>query len=206
MKKSLILIIAMLSVALVGCQNEFNDDYADDRGVTTLSVSTTATRTSLGEKAGESYPVYWSEGDRIVVNGVQSEAAVINSEDASSAQFNFSTSVKRPYNITYPYTSTSTASAPKVVFLAEQSYVEGTFASGAAPMCGYSDSNSKIELKHLAGVLRLPVKAKKSGVTLSKVVVTSSAKIAGEFAVNCSSAALTSSSSAKKGYATTSSL
>ena len=197
MKKSLILIIAMLSVALVGCQNEFNDDYADDRGVTTLSVSTTATRTSLGEKTGDSYPVYWSEGDRIVVNGVQSDAAVINSEDASSAQFNFSTSIKRPYNITYPYTSTSTASSPKVVFLAEQSYVEGTFASGAAPMCGYSDSNSKIELKHLAGVLRLPVKAKKSGVTLSKVVVTSSAKIAGEFAVNCSSAALTSSSNAK---------
>ena len=198
MKKSLLSIFATLSVVLVGCQTDPIDSAIGSDGSTILTVSTAVTRTSLGEKAGDVYPVYWSEGDKILVNGVQSEEAVIKAEDASTAQFTIDSSVKYPYNITYPYASNCTASAPKVTFLAEQSYVEGTFASGSAPMCGYVANNAtKIELKHLAGVLRLPIKAKKEGVTLQKVVVTSNsgAKLAGEFAVNCSTSVITPNAS-----------
>ena len=199
MKKSLFLAIALLAVALVGCQTDHIDNSIESGGETTLTASTAVTRTSLGEKSGDTYPVYWSEGDKIVVNGVQSEAAVINAADATNAQFTITSSVKYPYNVTYPYASNSTATSPKVVFPATQSYVEGTFASGNAPMCGYVENNStKIAMKHLAGVLRLPIKAKKEGVTIKKVVITSNsgAKIAGEFSVNCSSATLTPSTSA----------
>ena len=189
----------MLSMVAIGCQTDPIDNTVGNGGSTTLTVSTAATRTSLGEKDGDVYPIYWSAGDKIVVNGVQSEEAVINATDASTAQFTVNSSVKHPYNITYPYASNCSATSPRVVFLAEQSYVEGTFASGSAPMCGYVESQStKIELKHLSGVLRLPIKAKKEGVTLQKVVVTSNsgAKITGEFAVNCSTSVLTPSASA----------
>ena len=199
MKKSLFLIIAVLSMVAIGCQTEPIDNTVDNGGHTTLTVSTTATRTSLGEKDGDVYPIYWNAGDKILVNGVQSEEAVINATDASTAQFTVNSSVKHPYNITYPYASNCSATSPRVVFLAEQSYVEGTFASGSAPMCGYVENQTtKIELKHLSCVLRLPIKAKKEGVTLQKVVITSNsgAKIAGEFAVNCSTSVLTPSASA----------
>ena len=198
MKKSLLSIFATLSMVLVGCQTDPIDSAIGSDGSTILTVSTAVTRTSLGEKAGDVYPVYWSEGDKILVNGVQSEEAVIKAEDASTAQFTIDSSVKYPYNITYPYASNCTATSPRVVFPAQQSYEEGTFASGSAPMCGYVENNAtKIELKHLAGVLRLPIKAKKEGVTLQKVVVTSNsgAKLAGEFAVNCSTSVITPNAS-----------
>ena len=199
MKKSLFLAIALLAVALVGCQTDPIDNSIESGGETTLTASTAVTRTSLGEKSGDTYPVYWSEGDKIVVNGVQSEAAVINAADATNAQFTITSSVKYPYNVTYPYAANCTATSPRVVFPTTQSYVEGTFASGSAPMCGYVENNStKIDMRHLAGVLRIPIKAKKEGETLKKVVITSNsgAKIAGEFAVNCSTGALTYSASA----------
>lgn len=198
MRKILLLIPALLSMLFVGCQTDksVDDSVMINDGSTTLTVSTPITRTYLGEKSGDVYPVYWSDDDRIAVNGVQSESAVIDTEDATVAQFTVNTSVKYPYSITYPYTTTTTANAPKVVFPAEQSYVAGTFASGNAPMCGYvSNAGSRVELNHLAAILRLPIKAKSEGVVLAKVVITadSSVKLAGEFAVNCSEATLSPS-------------
>ena len=165
MKKNLLLISALLSMLFVGCQTDtLVDDGVMADGTTTLTVSTSVTRTYLGEKVGDVYPVYWSENDRIAVNGVQSESAIIDVEDATTAQFAINASVKYPYSITYPYIASTSAAAPKVLFPAEQNYVAGTFASGDAPMCGYvSSDNGKVMLNHLAGVLRLPIKAKSEG-------------------------------------------
>ena len=194
MKNFLLTILMLISALFVGCQTDLASDsivegnIANGEGVTTLTISTTeATRTVLGEKSGDTYPLYWSEGDRIAANGVQSEPAVINEANAASAQFTFSTAINYPFSVTYPYTSTSTASAPKVVFPAEQSYAEGTFATQSVPMCGYlANGNAKIEMKHLAGILRFAVKSAKTDVVLEKIVITSSgAKLAGEFNVDC---------------------
>ena len=43
-------------------------------GLTEITLSLEASRTQLGEKAGEVYPLYWSEGDAISANGVASAA------------------------------------------------------------------------------------------------------------------------------------
>lgn len=202
MKNFLLTILMLISALFVGCQTDLASDsiiegnIANGEGVTTLTISTTAaTRTALGEKSGDTYPVYWSEGDRIAANGVQSEPAVINEANAASAQFTFSTAINYPFSVTYPYTSTSTASAPKVVFPAEQSYAEGTFATQSVPMCGYlANGNAKVEMKHLAGILRFAVKSAKTDVVLEKIVITSSgAKLAGEFNVDCAAATISPS-------------
>ena len=194
MKIKLYFIAIICALSLVACQNDTAEGVVCD-GITTLSVSLPDTRTSLGEKSGNTYPVYWSEGDKIAVNGAESDAAVVDAESASKASFNFDTTISYPYNITYPYTSTTTAKAPKVLFPAEQNYAEGTFAEGSAPMCGYVVSNSgAVTLKHLAGVAKFPLKANAEGVVLSKIVITSSsAKLSGEFAVNCQTATISPS-------------
>lgn len=196
MKIRLYFYAIICAILLVACQNDTTESARYD-GLTTLSVSLPETRTSLGDKSGNTYPVYWSEGDKIAVNGAESYAAVVNEADASKAEFTFNTNLSYPYNITYPYTTTTTANAPKVLFPAEQSYVEGTFDEDSTPMCGYAASaGGKITLKHLAGVVKFPIKSNAEGVVLSKIVITSSiAKLNGEFAVDCQNATIAPSES-----------
>ncbi len=171
------------------------DNLITENEITTVGISLEQSRTSLGDKVGEIYPVYWSEGDKIAINGKMSAEASIKADDKAYAEFNFDSSVSRPFHITYPYTASSTAEQPKVEFPAEQHYAEGTFATESAPMCGYATRQGDIQLTHLASVLRLPVKAANEGVILEKVVITSTtnAKLSGIFSVDCATAAITAS-------------
>ena len=171
----------IIALILTSCQREVTLESESTRS---LLLSISQTRTSLGEKEGEVYPVYWSEGDKISANGVESSEALIDENNPSRAQFSFPSVVNYPLNILYP-------SGTKAVFPAEQSYAEGTFAEGCAPMCGYAASASEvIQMRHLAGVLRFALKSN-SGVLLDKIVITSEKAIAGEFAVDCKSGTLT---------------
>lgn len=188
--------VILAGLMLVGCQNFEEQDVVgvDGRSLTVLLAET---RTSLGAKEGTTYPVYWSEGDCIAMNGKCSAEAVINAENRASASFSVNYILNYPYRITYPYVSTTSYASPKVVFPAEQSYVEGSFAQGSAPMCGYAESeNVSLELKHLAAVLRMPVKAHKDGIFLQKIVVKAinNAKIAGTFSVDCRNGAISATS------------
>lgn len=194
-KKGLFVAIVLL---LLGCQTDVATDIISGVGVTSLTIALPHTRTALGDKSGNTYPLYWSEGDKIVVNGVVSSEAQINASNPASAEFNFASSVDYPLCITYPYTSSTTASEPKVVFPSVQEYAEGTFATETAPMCAYmSNLTDKITMKHLAGALRFAIKANEQGVVLEKVVVSSaSAKLAGEFAVDCADGTIVPSESA----------
>ena len=190
------LILPILVLLFVGCTTENTLDNTNiEGGKVVLTLSTRSTRTSLGKKEGDTYPVYWSEGDKIVVNGSISDEAIINDKSASTAQFTIENSIERPYHITYPYTEGCTKEAPRVTFPAEQHYIEGSFADGYAPMCGYSEKQGLIELSHLAGVLRLSIKASQENILLEKIVITSSsAKLAGDFFVDCTNGSITPSS------------
>ena len=185
-------IFVAFALLLVGCSTDTINDGETivGDGATTLTLSIQSTRTALGEKVGDTYPVYWSEGDKIAVNGVASSEAVIKAENRSVATFKVESELSTPYYITYPY---SEGVSPKVIFPTEQEFAEGTFAQGYAPMCGYTENRGgNVELKHLAGVLRFPVKASSEGITLEKVVITSlnGTKISGEFAVDCTTAVI----------------
>jgi hypothetical protein len=142
MKKLLILLTSTLFFA-VGCQT--NTDITPSEEGFALSISLAPTRITLGNKTGDSYPAYWSDGDRLVVNGEQSDEAIIDANDRSKAVFKFSeaTALSYPLNITYPYCATTTAEQPMVEFPAQQSYTKGSFEVGSAPMCGYVSSNEK---------------------------------------------------------------
>ena len=69
-------------------------DTTEDLGVavggqTTLTISLEESRTQLGEKADGLYPLYWSEGDQLSLNGVASAALTADQAGAASTQFTF---------------------------------------------------------------------------------------------------------------------
>ena len=148
LKNAVTLILALLAVA---CQGDITTDKTIGGGISSLTISTPATRTYLGTKDSDTYPLYWSEGDRIVVNGVTSNEAVINPSNPSSASFTFDAVVNYPLSILY----SATTSAGCACFPQEQTYEQNTIKSEYAPMYGYvAQSRDRVTLNHLATILR----------------------------------------------------
>ena len=175
-------------------------------GQTTLSISMAeVTKTHLGEKVGELYPLLWSEGDAIAVNGVVSTPLTAEQADANVASFTLDGELQQPYCVVYPAEASraegDVTEGEEVVepepantvypvnFLAEQPYTVGTFAPKAAPMYGYTTEQSMIQMQHLTGVLRLAIKGNGEKVT-SILIKVEGGKIAGAFTVDCATGAV----------------
>ena len=188
--------VAMTGLFAFSCVTDTTEDLGvnvGDKGQTTFSVSLEGSRTQLGEKdANGKYPLYWSEGDQIAINGQASAALTANYDGAATAEFQFEKELTAPYCVVYPATEgAGEGTTYPVNFLAEQPYTVGTFASGAAPLYGYvaEAGNSTIQLNHLTGVLRLAVKG--NGEALTSIVIKSEiGKIAGPFTVDCTKGTL----------------
>ena len=183
MKNFTKIFMAVTALVAISCATDVTEDLGVNlTGPTTITVSLEESRTQLGEKADGVYPLYWSEGDQISVNGAAS--AALTEGGNASATFTFGTTLSYPYSVVYP-----AATANEVTFLASQEYVAGTFAAGAAPMYGYAASaDEAIQLYHLAGALRFDVSGE---ATLSSLTVESeSGNLAGTYAVDCATGAL----------------
>ena len=129
---------AVITLSVFSCATDTTNDlpagFDSDNNQTELLISLEMSRTHLGNKAENGYPVYWSENDRIAVNGVSSRDAEIDINDRSRAIFSFDNLLSYPYAITYPYANGTTADLPIVAFPAEQNYVENSTESGILPM------------------------------------------------------------------------
>lgn len=185
-----------VAVAVVMGAFACTTDTTEDLGIvsvgkTTVNVSLEASRTQLGDKDAEGkYPLFWSAGDAIAINGVASQPLAASFDGLASASFSFDGEVVRPFSAVYPAPAEGVTAAEglfPVTFLATQAYTEGTFVSGAAPMCGYTEGD-ELQLNHLTGVLRFAIKGEK---TLSSIVITAEKPIAGNFDVNCQTGELT---------------
>lgn len=194
MKRFTSIICTFVALAISACRTDSGFDSTIVNDSSSITVSLEQTRTSLGVKSDDIYPVYWSEGDRLAVNGVLSEEAQIDESNPSIANFKVEGSLTYPISVVYPYSTSTTADKAIVEFPAEQFYTANTFASGYAPMCGYATTPSgKLTLSHLSTILRFPIKSALEGIVLEKVVITSTSgiKLAGEFEVDCANARIT---------------
>ncbi len=148
--------MAVVALVAVSCTTDTTQDLGvglgNNEGLTQISLSLEQSRTQLGEKAGEVYPLYWSEGDQISINGVASTALSADAAGAATATFSVAGSPAKPYCIAYP-----AAAAGQVVFADEQTHTEGTFASGVATMYAYAEDGLGVSLNHLTGVLKIGV-------------------------------------------------
>ena len=200
MKNFTKIFLAVSALFAISCTTDVTNDpgvqLGNGEGLTTLTLSLEESRTQLGSKTEEGlYPLTWSAGDAIAVNGVASAALTDDQAGSANGVFTFAAEITRPYNVVYPAPSedvvVETEGLTPVKFLATQTYVAGSFCDGAAPMYGFAaeDSTGAIQMKHLSGVLRLAPKGE--GIILKQIKITSEkGYISGAFDVNCSDGTL----------------
>ncbi len=136
-------ILSVLATALLSCTRQEQASSGDF--VLEVSMPETVTKTVLGPKAAGVYPVLWSVGDYITVNGVPSKPLTTLEAGAATAAFHFSESIKTPYHVQYG------SGVPSA-----QQYSEGNIRAFAAPM-GVTSYDASFTLEHQACVLSLPL-------------------------------------------------
>ena len=95
--------VAMFAFACVTDTTEdLGIEVGKGGGNTQITLSLEESRTQLGEKADGLYPVYWSEGDAIAVNGAISAPLAAEAAGQSSATFQINGDVAYPYCVVYP--------------------------------------------------------------------------------------------------------
>ena len=176
------------------CTTDVTEDLSvqagNGAGQTEILLSLEESRTQLGEKAGEVYPLYWSNGDKISVNGTESNALSV-SGNSSVAAFTIPGTLTAPYCIAYP-----AAPEGQVLFAAEQSYAEGTFASGVSTMYAYSENGGGAAMQHLTGVLKIGVVGDKK-LSYAQISTVDRAPIAGAFAFDFAKGEATATEASK---------
>ena len=154
-----------------------------------VGISCIQSKTWLDYQAGGSpLKVYWSDGDKINVNGISSlSLSVEEGAKMPVADFNIY-GVEAPFKVIYPATIVSGTTYDsdgymKVELPSSQAYHPTTFASGAAIMCGYSD-NSNVTLSNLCSAVRVNVKGTETIVSASVISASESAPLCGDFKIN----------------------
>ena len=191
-----IFIAVVAGIFAFACTTDTTEDLGLQVGgangaIVELSLSLEESRTQLGEKSGELYPLYWSEGDKISVNGIESGEAQINKSNPASATF--AVSEAATYAVAYP-----AAPVGQVLFADKQSHVAAgnTFASGVSTMYGYSEDANNIKLNHLTGVLKIGI-AGEAVLSKAQISTIDRAPIAGAFGIDFQTGELTATSASK---------
>ena len=197
-------LLSLAAVALLAsCAKEMPapvDNPGESQVKTYLTVGIAPeTKTHMEDNAGTSHKVFWSNGDKIAVNGTASDALAGLADDVQSTTFSFSGVLSTPYNVVYPasiYSDATHVTLPEV-----QTFADGGFADGMFPMAGYSADGSSITISHLCAVLKISVKRATSGTIDEDNIVAvrfrgcNNEKVNGNFVINYETPALTPESS-----------
>ena len=187
----------MVSVLLtsVSCVQDITEDLTVgvQGGAQEFTVGIDQSRVVLGDRdAMGKYPLYWSNGDKISINGiVSSSLKVEEGEQISQANFTVTPGedqvLEAPFKVLYPGNADG-----QVKFPALQTYTVGTFANGTTPMYGYSEGSATLTLKNLAGAVKIGIKGEE-GVVVTRVLVesTDGKPLSGTYDIDCSTGALT---------------
>ena len=198
MKNLTKLFVAVVALFACACTTDATTDEAiqlgNGNGVTELTLSLDyATKTQLTDKVGDLYPLVWSEGDQISVNGIASSALTAQQAGKDSATFSFGGVLATPYQIAYP-----AANEGEVLFASQQTHTANTtFGNGVATMYGYSENGADITLNHLTGVLKIGVTGDGEILTQAQISTIDRAPIAGAFDINFATGELEATESSK---------
>lgn len=177
----------LAAVALCSCGREELPEKTD--GVVLraglVSAQTKTWLDSEGSKDSPTKKVYWSDGDKINVNGqVSSPVSVTEGEKISEADFHLR-SVDGPYNVIYPHDIVldeiyDEAGCVTISLALSQTFHPTTFASGSAVMYGYSESEN-VTLHNLCAAVRVNLTGAVGVSAASLVSESTDAPICGTF-------------------------
>ena len=199
-----IFMAVVAGVLAFSCVTDTTEDLGVNLGEgqsTTIGISLEDSRTHItgATDAEGKYLMYWSEDDKIAVNGKASEPLKDVPEGTKSATFKVNAVLDYPYEIVYPAPAEGVKAQAEgcqvVTFPSVQAHNANSFAEGAVPMYGYVDNEgASTTLNHLAGVLRFLVQCGEGveNTTLKSMVVeVNHGSIAGNFDVDCANGTLT---------------
>lgn len=160
LKRTFIILTASLPLSVTSCLTEYEDTTNALSSGETIEFSValpdgSLTKTYLGERIENTFPLLWAEGDKVSMNGTVSTP--VSAEDAGkrSSTFSFRGSVKAPFNILYP----ATTEADKVVFPELQIYRPDSFDPSAFPMYASCEGHEDATMRHLGTLLGFPFAA-----------------------------------------------
>ncbi len=190
MKKIFTLIAAaMMTFVAVSCDKEEHlpDNHKDI--ILRASISNSATKTSLGNKVNEQYPVLWSAGDQIAVfqgdamfkfdliGGDGTTTGTFELDKNSSVGVEFSEN--EPYTAIYPYSAIKKNGNLIYEAPAIQQYVNNSFEAGVSPMYAYNGSASGMTFSNIFSILKLNIKGV-AGEKVQEIQVGSNMPLAGD--------------------------
>lgn len=156
--------MALMGLLFTACLKE-ETSGASEGGEKTLSVGLPSVQSKTwldyaNKEAGQPIKVYWSDGDQINVNGQSSLPLVVN-ENPIKGDFQLP-SLTAPYYIVYPNDIVTgqydAEGSIEVELPSVQAYTEGSFASGAALMCGFAETLDNVQVNNLCAAIRVNIK------------------------------------------------
>lgn len=135
------------------------------------------------------FKTLWANGDAVAVNGVTSDALVVDAAVAT-ADFVVRAELEAPFNALYP-ASVLKAETVDVVTLPAQAYVAEVAAEAVLPMAAQAQDRA-LAFNQLCSVVKFTVTSEEA-YTLDYAVLTASDKLHGEFTVDYSTATLAAS-------------
>ena len=170
---------AIVALAAFSCTTDTTETLVNQGGgnLTTITLSLEQARTQLGDEVDGFYPLLWSEGDQISVNGVASEPLTVNQAGQASATFTVPV-IADNYTIAYP-----AAGEGKVLFAENQVHAtNNTFGNGVTTMYAQCAAGEPVQLQHLTAILKIGVSGEAT-LTHAQISTIDRTPIAGEFTV-----------------------
>ena len=186
--------IPLLALGLAAACNKTELREQEETFSITVGLSETGVKTTMGASNEGKRKVYWSDGDRLALNGSASDALTGLAPETASASFTFHGSFSSPYKLLYPasfYKDATTITLP-----ATQSWVDGTVAPDTAPLaCQVLTPEGSASIQHLCTIVYLRVR-KNAGVSASKLVSVkfsgnADEQVCGDFTIDYATPSLT---------------
>lgn len=147
-------IYCFLLIAVASCtpaeitkdQQGGDDGKAEARTVIGAEIGGSVSKTTLDNPSLEAseYPVYWTQSDKININGIESNGIVISETDRRQANFSFPDPISGDMNAIYPASRVFSYSsgAASVILPSVQTYKNGDFDASTAMMVAKEQAGS----------------------------------------------------------------
>ena len=133
-----------------------NTETPDEGPMKYITIGFEDTRIAVGEESDGKVPLYWSEGDKLMVNKTKTSSAVA-AEDAGKQSAVIGVPAATTYPMTLVYPSAASTNSAKWFYLdSEQTYDPAKLANGWAVLMATVEAEGEIAtMQHMCGYMKV---------------------------------------------------